>query len=126
MAGQVPYVLIVDDDPALAEALKLRCEAQGWEASTSPDGLFAYMKMIDRRPDLVVMDINMPMDGLTLRQRMLQHDLAEVPVIALSGASEETVRERCERLGVEFVFKGLEIWKELEPRIRQRLTASAD
>ncbi len=115
-------VLIVDDDQALAQALKMRCAAVGLAAETSPDGMHALMSMQMRTPDLVILDVNMPADGLSLCERLTRYaPYQDVPVIMLTGRSDvETVHE-CESLGAAYVWKGGQVWQDLEPLIYERL-----
>ncbi len=81
---------MVEDDAdtrwMLADVLK----ARGYEVETALDGTQALKRMEASAPDLVTVDLNMPvMDGRTLMERMRTTPvLADVPVLVLSGASE--------------------------------------
>ena len=82
-------VLIIDDDRFIAEALKERLEAMGYEATAVTDGasgLTLLAREADGSPvELVLLDLNMPgMDGMAvLRELRAQH--AAIPVIMMSA-----------------------------------------
>ena len=63
-------ILIVDDDIELLKMLKSFLEIKGYEVNTAENGVIA-LKKIGRRPDLILLDINMPMmDGMTVCKRI--------------------------------------------------------
>jgi CheY-like chemotaxis protein len=80
-----PYILVIDDDALVRQALMLVLESRGYEVQCAPEGrqgLRAYQK---RRPDLVISDIIMPeMEGIQtiMELRILSQDC---PIIAISG-----------------------------------------
>ena len=58
-------VLVVEDEPTLATAIAQRITAEGWTARVASDGASAVQAASTLRPDLVIMDIMLPvMDGL--------------------------------------------------------------
>ena len=58
-------VLVVEDEPTLATAIAQRITAEGWTARVAGDGASAVQAASQLRPDLVIMDIMLPvMDGL--------------------------------------------------------------
>ncbi len=61
-----PVILIVDDDPAFREIFSTKLSSEGYRTETAEDGKVAIEKTKQLRPDLVLMDVNMPvMDGAT-------------------------------------------------------------
>jgi len=87
-------VLIVDDSAIVRETLQevLSSDRDIEVIGTAADPYIAAMKMLERKPDVVVLDINMPrMDGLTfLRKIMVQHPM---PVVICSSLTEEGADE---------------------------------
>jgi CheY-like chemotaxis protein len=83
-------VLVVDDDEQLRYVLQETMTEDGYEVEAASNGREALAIMRRWRPDLIVLDLMMPvMDGLTFRQEQLRLGLAErVPVIVLSAARE--------------------------------------
>lgn len=92
-------VLIVDDSAVVRETIKdvLSCDPSIEVIATAADPYIAAMKMLDRKPDVIILDINMPrMDGLTfLRKIMSQHP---IPVVICSALTEEGADETIQAL----------------------------
>ncbi len=85
-------VLIVDDDKKSTAALAIRLRAAGHEVLSAPDGLAGLKLAIDRRPDLIVMDVWMPGGvGILIAQRLKHVGLADIPVIFLTASRKEDV-----------------------------------
>lgn len=86
------HILVVDDEVDLAWALRQSLSDEGYEVSIAQDGKAALGAVARQRPDLIILDINMPrMNGLEVCHR-LRHDpsCAAVPILFL------TVRSRIE------------------------------
>lgn len=67
-------ILIVDDEPAVREALQRSLAFEGYGTEVAVDGLDALAKADSYAPDLIVLDIQMPrMDGLTAARRLPLH-----------------------------------------------------
>lgn len=65
-------VLVVEDEPTLATAIAQRITAEGWTARVAGDGASAVQAASQLRPDLVIMDIMLPvMDGLEATKRIV-------------------------------------------------------
>lgn len=96
-----PTVLIADDDSRLLEALSLRLRREGFKVLTASDGYNALALAVERRPDLLVLDVNMPAgDGFTVQERgNHRSELADVPVIYLTGDQSQRLDEMAEVLG---------------------------
>jgi DNA-binding response OmpR family regulator len=81
-------VLVVDDEAAIAEAVRARLSSEGFRVLLAADGPQALELAAGERPDLVVLDLMLPgMDGLEVCKR-LQHD-RWVPVLMLTAKAEE-------------------------------------
>lgn len=81
------YVLIVDDDPDLVEAVAMNLAAKGFAVGKAYDGLEAWDSIKSRRPDLIVLDVMMPRkDGYQVCDE-LKKDPAwkDIPVIMLTA-----------------------------------------
>lgn len=65
MANQ-PLILIVDDDASFREIFSVKLASEGYRTETADNGMEAIQKAKSLKPDLVLMDVNMPMmDGAT-------------------------------------------------------------
>ena len=81
-------VLVVDDEAAIAEAVRARLSSEGFRVLVAADGPQALDLAVSERPDLVVLDLMLPgMDGLEVCKR-LQRD-RWVPVLMLTAKTEE-------------------------------------
>ena len=69
--GHPTRVLIVEDDPGIANALALELDHQGYEARVEPDGPGALVAFAAWSPELVVLDLVLPsMDGIEVAKVM--------------------------------------------------------
>ncbi len=81
----MPTLLIVDDDANIRESLRDRFAARGHDVSTAVDGKDALVKIRRDRPDLVLLDIQMPeLDGIGVLQK-LQQDGIDVTVVVITA-----------------------------------------
>src|SRR6266508_5778858 len=94
-SDDTPVVLVVDDDLALQFLARESLEPQGFtveEATDGEAGLEAFSRV---RPDLVLLDVNMPgADGFTVCSRIRQMpEGASTPVVMMTARSEEHTSE---------------------------------
>ncbi|MEQ8569340.1 MAG: response regulator transcription factor [Deltaproteobacteria bacterium] len=94
-------LLIVEDDRAMAIALRDGFESEGYEVTTAHDGARALQLATDDPPDLVVLDLMLPkMSGDDVCVR-LRSDGATLPIIMLTARSEEQDKIRGLKLGAD-------------------------
>ncbi len=101
-------VLLVDDQASFIHMLTLKLTQMGYEVLSAQNGLEALELALSARPDLVVMDVMMPvMNGFESVARMRQAaETAEIPVIFLSARSQEEDYNRARELkAIEFFTK---------------------
>ncbi|TPF97350.1 chemotaxis protein CheY [Bifidobacterium sp. UTCIF-39] len=81
-------ILVVEDEPTLATAIAQRLTAEGWNARVAGDGASAVQAANQLKPDLVIMDIMLPvMDGLEATKRIVAS--RPVPVLILTARDDE-------------------------------------
>jgi DNA-binding response OmpR family regulator len=86
-------ILIVDDEPTIADVVARYLARAGYETSTAGDGPSAVASATANRPDLVVLDIRLPgIDGLEVMRRLHEDADERVPVILLTAKGEESDR----------------------------------
>ncbi|MFK4101161.1 response regulator transcription factor [Streptomyces sp. NPDC019531] len=86
-----PRVLVVDDDPTVAEVVSGYLDRAGYAVDRAGDGPDALARAAAHRPDLVVLDLMLPgMDGLEVCRRMRGN--GPVPVIMLTARGDEDDR----------------------------------
>ncbi len=124
-ATRAKLILVVDDEPAVVQALAKRCELLGLEVCEAHNAVeaMAAINQQEVRPSLLLVDYNMPgADGLTLCDMLKTHEgLSSLPVILLTGYDDEDTRRRCRDAGAHYVLKDVDSWKNLEPLIRRLL-----
>ncbi|MEV4948212.1 response regulator transcription factor [Streptomyces sp. NPDC053755] len=118
-------ILIVDDEPAVREALRRSLAFEGYGTEEAVDGFDALAKVGTYAPDLVVLDIQMPrMDGLTAARR-IRSSGSTVPILMLTA--RDTVGDRVTGLDAgadDYLVKPFEL-DELFARIRALLRRSS-
>jgi len=103
-----PRILVIDDESAIRDSLKMTLEYDGYEvmlAATGEEGV----KLVEREaPDLVFLDIKMPgMDGLEVLQK-LRHLVETVPIVVISGHADINTAVEATKLGAfDFIEKPL-------------------
>ncbi len=115
-------LLVVDDEPTIAEVLSRYLERAGYETRIAADGPQALELAGDRRPDLVILDLMLPgLDGLEVMRRLRAFDEGSVrprvPIILLTARGEESDRVVGLQLGADdYVVKPFSP-KELVARV---------
>lgn len=90
--GGPAHVLVVDDDPTVAEVVAGYLDRAGHDVGRAADGPSALAHFARRRPDLVVLDLMLPgMDGFEVCRRMREQG-GPVPVIMLTARGDEEDR----------------------------------
>ncbi|WP_033324377.1 response regulator transcription factor [Streptomyces yerevanensis] len=121
----IQRILIVDDEPAVREALQRSLAFEGYDTEVAVDGADALEKATAYQPDLVVLDIQMPrMDGLTAARRMRGAGTT-TPILMLTA--RDTVGDRVTGLDAgadDYLVKPFEL-DELFARIRALLRRSS-
>jgi CheY-like chemotaxis protein len=83
-----PLVLVVDDEPIIAETLTIILSEQGFEVVTANNGLTAVDEASRLKPDIVLLDVAMPrLNGVEAAKRILSA-MPEVRILLFSGQAE--------------------------------------
>jgi two-component system KDP operon response regulator KdpE len=117
-------VLVVDDQPQIADALGTALTGAGYEVRTASEGAAALAGFAEWRPGLVITDLYMPhMNGLELCRRIRAR--SNVPIIVLSARGEEEIKVEALDSGADdYVTKPFGT-EELLARVRATLRRSA-
>lgn len=95
-------MLVVDDEPTIAEVVARYLERSGYRTQIATDGLQAIASAARHRPDLVVLDLMLPgLDGLEVMRRLRDQDRDRIAVILLTAKGEESDRVIGLRLGAD-------------------------
>ena len=116
-------VLVVDDEPQIRRVLRATLSARGYTLLEAHDGMEAILKSRSERPDLILLDMNLPgMDGLETCREIRSNSSA--PIIMLTVRSSENDKVRALDAGADdYVVKPFGI-EELLARIRAALRRS--
>ncbi|MDI6757933.1 MAG: response regulator, partial [Endomicrobiia bacterium] len=104
-------ILIADDDAEILDLLVYALEAEHYTVVTSSDGETALKKILEEKPDLIILDVNMPgMSGFEVCQRIRENsDVCLTPVIILSSLAKTKDRITGIKLGAdEYLTKPFE------------------
>ena len=103
---RLPRVLIVDDEPDILLLLRIDLEAEGYETLLAADGETAIKRILEERPDVVLLDVMMPVvDGWGVLRR-LRDNRAWTRVIVLSAKTNENDVVKALDLGaIEYITK---------------------
>jgi DNA-binding response OmpR family regulator len=95
-------VLVVDDEPTIAEVVSRYLERAGYRTAIAVDGAQALEHVAHSRPDLVVLDLMLPgIDGLEVMRRLRQPERERIAFILLTAKGEESDRVIGLRLGAD-------------------------
>ena len=122
-----PKILIVDDDPDLRKALRLRLRANNFDTVHAGDGYSAIAVTQKEHPDLIILDLGLPAgDGFVVLERLQDSDeLSQIPVIVLTARDTEANEQRALKLGAVALFNKPADNNELLQTIRVSLAPQA-
>jgi len=116
----VTRILVVEDEPLIADSLAYSLRREGFEVDVATDGPGALRQAAERLPDLVVLDLILPgLDGLEVCRRL--RNGSPVPVIMLTARGEESDRVAGLELGADDYLVKPFSFRELLARIRATL-----
>jgi DNA-binding response OmpR family regulator len=118
-------VLVVDDDPTVAEVITRYLEREGYEVEAVPDGAIALDRALEDLPSLLVLDLMLPgLDGLEVCRRL--RSVAPVPVIMLTARGDEEDRVLGLELGADDYLAKPFSPRELTARVKAVLRRAAE
>ncbi len=115
-------ILVVEDDPSIAELMEMNFSVAGYLCDVAADGKQALDRVKEKAYDLAILDIMLPeIDGFSLLPYMKK---AEIPVIYVSAKNQEADRVKGLRLGAEDYlvkpFSVLELLVRMEKVLERR------
>jgi two-component system OmpR family response regulator len=112
-------VLVVEDDQAILQALRIRLSYEGFDVLAVNNGSAALHQAQAFDPDVAVLDINMPgIDGIAVGER-LQQERPDCRLLFLTASRDGMLRERAEQLNVHAYMEKPYGSKDLVESIRQ-------
>jgi CheY-like chemotaxis protein len=124
---ETPRMLIADDDPSIVRLLADHCARMGFDVETASNGIQALLKASRVKPDILLIDVNMPeVDGLSVCAYLLDPDRKPINVIVITGSRDPNTLERCEGFGAYYARKGPNFWNDLEAALAEIHPRMAD
>jgi len=119
-------ILVVDDEPAITKLLRIVLEIEGHQVQVAANGQQAMECVATRRPDLIILDVDMPhVGGFEVCRRLkLAPETRLLPILILTGTGAANARLRAWELGAdEFLtkpFQTLEVAARCRSLLRQK------
>lgn len=89
----IARVVIIDDEPSLIKFVSQNLRARGYDVADAANGLEGIERFKDYKPDLVILDINMPgMDGFEVCSYIRQFSDAAIIMLTASGHEGDKIR----------------------------------
>lgn len=109
MDSMSPTALVIDDSPVVRRYLRFRLESSGWSVAEAEDAYEGLNAMLELRPDLITLDLIMPInngiDGIHLAHK-IREESPDTTLLIVSGmASEQDVQDFLRKNRLEFFGK---------------------
>ena len=124
MSGN-PFILIADDDQFFSTLLKVKFEEEGLVAQVANNGEEAMKMIRAKRPDLLVLDIVMPVkDGFEVIKEIKEDDkLKTLKIVVLTNLAQEEDKKSVLQMGVQdFIVKSDVSIADLAKKIKEILS----
>ena len=128
-SGQQKKILVIEDGEDIRTVVATRLNRAGYQTTTASDGIEGLRHFYGDRPDLVVLDVAMPiMDGWQVLERL--REVSDVPVLFLTAAAQERDKLRGLRSGADDYitkpFSGEELLARVEVALRRVATSAEE
>jgi two-component system, cell cycle response regulator DivK len=123
----MPHVLIVDDNTMNLDLAAYLLEADGWAVATATDVASAWVQLAASRPDIILMDIQLPgADGLSAVRRLKDDPaLRDIPVLAFTAYAMKGDEARMRAAGCEgYLSKPIDV-ETFCARVRDALVSAS-
>jgi two component transcriptional regulator, winged helix family len=122
----MPRILVIDDDAAITELVRVNLELAGYDVSEASDGVKGQALAVQLQPDLIMLDLMLPwVDGLTLCQRLRRDErTGDIPILMLTALSQTQDKVEGFNAGADdYLTKPFEV-QEMLARVRALLRRS--
>lgn len=122
--------MIIEDDQNLQEIYKINFEVQGYEVDIQGDGLSGITTVVEKKPDVILLDIMMPnMDGFAFLRAVKENTSLKIPVIVCSNLSDKATYDKAITAGAAAVllkvdYSGKELVQKVESVVSAYNTAN--
>ncbi len=99
-------ILVIEDDAKIAAALRVRLLDAGYEVFTAGDGFTGLKMTMTYEPDLILLDIMMPVGmGFSVAARLHDLGLEKIPIIFITASKRTGLRKTAQQLGAAGFFE---------------------
>lgn len=118
-----PKILVVDDEPDVVDLLQRTLKSEGFDVAAAYDGIGALDLASTERPDLILLDIMMPMmSGYEVCEQIKSNPVTrDIPVICVSSAHTPDARKTALKAGAATLLTKPFMTAELMAQIRRHL-----
>ena len=116
-------ILVIDDDPVIAELVAINLEMAGYHVTQATDGIKGQALAVQLLPDLIILDLMLPkVDGFTICQRLRRDQrTADIPILMLTALSQTQDKVEGFNAGADdYLTKPFEL-EEMLARVRALL-----
>ena len=112
--------MIIEDDKSLQDIYTINFEAAGYEVMIDGDGLSGISEVVEKQPDIILLDVMMPnMDGFEFLRVMKENTSIHIPVVVCSNLSDQTTHDKALATGATEVllkvnFSGKELVQKID------------
>ena len=120
------YILIIEDDKFYDNIFQKKFLMAGYDLTIATDGLQGVEQAIQRKPDIILLDLIMPnQDGFETIQKLKENQaLQEVPIIVLSNLGQPNDIEKAKQLGaVDYIVKASISLQEVVDKVTAYLSS---
>lgn len=117
--GAGAHVLLVEDDPSIADMYRVQLEHDGYVVRVATTGELAFTSLVDREPDVVLLDLLLPdRSGFEVLAALNERFPSHPPVVILSNYGEPSMMDRGRSLGaVDYLVKSRVTPADISERI---------
>lgn len=116
-------ILIVEDDPLLANLYNQVFQKDGFETLVARDGAQGFEMATTKNPDFILLDMNLPkMNGLEVYDKILHTPAHGIPVIFLTNDTEKAQHDKAIKMGAkDYVSKAMNDPEEIVVLVKKYL-----
>jgi DNA-binding response OmpR family regulator len=102
-----PTILVAEDDASLLQSIRIRLGSEGYQVLCASDGYQAVALAREHRPDLLILDVNMPAgDGFSVQERVVKMDAQRrTPIVYITGERSQHLHDMVRSLGIRWLLR---------------------
>lgn len=117
-------ILIIEDDESMVKLLSNVLEKNNFTIVVASDGLQGTTAAHQETPDLIILDLIMPVGGgeTTLSNLKVSPHTKEIPIIVMSGTSDELLKEQVKHMGIKHFFEKPFVMEKMVAKVKEILS----